>query len=136
MGGLFLGWFAIDKDGRVACDPNPTGFQKPDGWPAVLLQARLKGLKVFSMYFADQSTSNISELLEDPVARDSLAQEDVYKRQPQTYEYLEKMQDRVIRFVVDNSKTVSYTHLDVYKRQPQNSSFQRSRIGLGSRQDN
>lgn len=75
MGGLFLGWFAIDKDGRVACAPNPTGFQKPDGWPAVLLQARLKGLKVFSMYFADQSTSNISELLEDPVARDSLAQD-------------------------------------------------------------
>ena len=75
MNGVFLGWFAVDKDGSVTSGPNTTGFRKPDGWPAVILRARLKGLKVFSMYFADEQSSNISKILKDPVARNTLAQE-------------------------------------------------------------
>ncbi len=37
MGGVFVGWFSVDKDGSVSSKPNPTGFQKPGGWQAVLL---------------------------------------------------------------------------------------------------
>ena len=73
MGGVFVGWFSVDKDGSVSSKPNPTGFQKPGGWQAVLLQAKLNGLQVFSMYFADQQSSNISGILEDAVSREALA---------------------------------------------------------------
>ncbi len=73
MAGIFLGWFSVDKSGCVSSSPNPTGFQKPGGWQAVLLQAKLNGLKVFSMYFADQKSSNISGILEDSVSREALA---------------------------------------------------------------
>lgn len=73
MNGIFLGWFAIDEDGSVTSKPNQTGFQKPDGWPAVIYKARLDGLEVFSMYFADEQSSNISKLLDDSVTRNTLA---------------------------------------------------------------
>lgn len=74
MGGVFLGWFSVDKDGCVSSEPNPTGFQKPGGWQAVLLQAKLNRLQVFSMYFADQQSSNISGILEDSISREALAE--------------------------------------------------------------
>ncbi len=72
MEGLFLGWYAVDKHGKVTSGYNPTGFHKPDGWPSVILEARLHGLKLMSMYFAD-STSDIGSILDDPVLRRRLA---------------------------------------------------------------
>jgi hypothetical protein len=72
MEGLFLGWFAVDEGGKLTSGPNPTGFQKPDGWPLVILQARLHGMKLFSMYFADRG-SQLASLLDDEAARLRLA---------------------------------------------------------------
>ena len=72
MEGLFLGWFAVDKQGNITSKYNPTGFQKPDGWPSVILRARLHGMKLFCMYFADHE-SDIGSLLDDPVTRRKLA---------------------------------------------------------------
>lgn len=73
MEGVFLGWYAVNSDGTVTSSSNPWGFQKPDGWPAVLLQARLRGLKCFSMYYGNNYGQALSELLKDPVKREKLA---------------------------------------------------------------
>jgi len=72
MEGLFLGWFAVDDSGKITSEHNTAGFQKPDGWPSVILRARLHGMKLYSMYFAD-SGSQITSLLDDPGARLRLA---------------------------------------------------------------
>ncbi len=74
MDGVFLGWFSIGKHGKITSEHNSTGFQKPDGWPSVILEARWHGMKVFSMYFADEQ-SDISSLLEDPTVRRNLARD-------------------------------------------------------------
>jgi len=73
--GIFAGWFFVNQDGTITSDENPTGFQKPDGWPSVILESKRQGVKLFSMYFADQEHSSICTLLEDPVLRSKLAKE-------------------------------------------------------------
>lgn len=73
--GVFAGWFYVDQDGALVTRENPTGFQKPDGWPSVVLESKRHGVKLFSMYFADQEHSNISRLLENPTLRYKLAKD-------------------------------------------------------------
>lgn len=72
MAGIFLGWFAVNENGKVVSNGHASGFSKPDGWPAVLLQARIRNLPTFAMYFADNTYSKISKLLENPVYRHNL----------------------------------------------------------------
>ncbi len=68
MAGLFLGWFTIDQDGTVTSEHNPTGFQKPQGWPSVILEAKWSGAQIFSMFFSDEQ-SGISSLLDNRANR-------------------------------------------------------------------
>jgi len=75
MEGVFLGWFAIDENGQLTSSGHPSGFAKPDGWPAVLLHARLRGLRCFAMYFGSNEKNRLSGLLRDPLRRRSLVQD-------------------------------------------------------------
>lgn len=83
MAGIFLGWFAVNRDGTVVSSGHPSGFSKPDGWPAVLLQSRLRGLECFAMVFAENENGSLSSLIRDPVARQNLA----YSVAAATWEY-------------------------------------------------
>ena len=75
MKGIFAGWFFVQEDGTVTAEQNPTGFQKPSGWPSVILEAKRHDVEVYSMYFADHQHSNISAILEEQVLRGKLAKD-------------------------------------------------------------
>lgn len=73
MAGAILGWFAVNADGTISSAGHPSGYSKPDGWPAVLLQLRAASAKALAMFFADNSQGQLSQMLANPFMRERLA---------------------------------------------------------------
>ncbi|MBE3519303.1 MAG: hypothetical protein IMW97_03250 [Firmicutes bacterium] len=73
--GVILGWFSVRPDGTVAADGNPSGFNRPSGWPAVLIHSRIRNVPPYAMFYANNAGETLSNLLADQVLRTSLALE-------------------------------------------------------------
>ncbi|HHY44981.1 MAG TPA: hypothetical protein GX512_04640 [Firmicutes bacterium] len=71
--GAILGWFSVDRDGRVADKDASSGFRKPDGWGAAMIGMEASGAQAVAMYFANESDGWLSSLLADPAKRQRLA---------------------------------------------------------------
>lgn len=71
--GAILGWFAVDKEGRVTTDDRSSDYRRPDGWEAVMMRLKMSGSKAVAMFFADNKDGRLSALLDSPVRRQDLA---------------------------------------------------------------
>jgi hypothetical protein len=74
MAGAFMGWFAVDTDsGMILSSGHPSGFARPDGFPAVLMKMRASGSKPIAMFYAGNSAGKLSALLDNVFLRERLA---------------------------------------------------------------
>ncbi|HHY35616.1 MAG TPA: hypothetical protein GX510_08320 [Firmicutes bacterium] len=73
--GVILGWFSVRPDGTVWAEGNPSGFNRPSGWPAVLIHSRIRNVSPYAMFYANNGGEALSNLLADEVLRTSLALE-------------------------------------------------------------
>jgi len=71
--GAIMGWFAVDRDGRVTDRDTVSGFRKPDGWGAAMIGMEASGAQAVAMYFAHEDGGWLSSLLADPAKRQQLA---------------------------------------------------------------
>lgn len=73
--GVILGWFSVMPDGTVSAEGNRSGFNRPSGWPAVLIHCRMRNVPPYAMFYANNADEALSNLLADEVLRKSLALE-------------------------------------------------------------
>lgn len=71
--GAILGWFSVDREGRVTDKDRHTGFLRPDGWGAAMIGMEAGGAEAIAMYFAHEEGGWLSSLLADPAKRQKLA---------------------------------------------------------------
>ena len=73
--GVILGWFCVRGDGSVSAEGNPSGFNRPSGWPAVLIHSRMRNVRTCAMFYANNADERLSGLLFTEPVRRSLAVE-------------------------------------------------------------
>lgn len=73
--GVILGWFSVRPDGTVSAEGNPSGFNRPSGWPAVLIHCRIRNVQPYAMFYANNAGEALSKLLADEALRTTLALE-------------------------------------------------------------
>ncbi len=73
MAGAILGWFAVDKTGRVTDKDTESGFLRPAAWGSAMIGIEAGGSKAVAMYFAENKEGCLSSLLADPLKRERLA---------------------------------------------------------------
>jgi hypothetical protein len=73
MTGAILGWFAVSSEGLIMAQGHPSGYEKPEGWEAVLMKLSLFGSKKVAMFFAENQGGKLSSLLADQGGRERLA---------------------------------------------------------------
>ncbi len=73
MAGVVLGWFAVSSDGAILAKGHPSGYEKPEGWEAVMMKLSSSGSKRVAMFFADNQEGKLSSLLSDQGVRERLA---------------------------------------------------------------
>ncbi len=71
---LALGWYSIDRQGNLL-DKSRTGWQRPDGWEAVLEGAEKYGLPGEMVVHVTDGDGTISALLNNPAAMSQAARE-------------------------------------------------------------
>ena len=73
MAGAFLGWFAVDSEkATIQTSGHSSGFNRPEGWEAVLLKMRVAGSKPVAMFYADNTGGQLSALLANERDRKSV----------------------------------------------------------------
>lgn len=73
--GIIVGWFSVASDGTVSDAGNPSGFNRPAGWPAVLIQCRARQIPVYAMFYSNNAGEHLSSLLADLTLREKLCRE-------------------------------------------------------------